>query len=189
MNARQNFHLNLYAGDPSTPDATPVSARPIGTLYDNRMSHRFMDEDSLMADGLAFLENKVGKDHPYVAELCAELGRAERALACAEDEVDSWAERAAELEESLTEWQQHGDEQAQRAASAEEGGVAVGGAAGAPAARAARSSVCCGTTPTIMCSPRRATPSRRRPRSSRRPSMRATSTAARRCTSRRGRPS
>ena len=75
MNARQNFHLNLYAGDPSTPDATPVSARPIGTLYDNRMSHRFMDEDSLMADGLAFLENKVGKDHPYVAELCAELGR------------------------------------------------------------------------------------------------------------------
>ena len=27
-----------------------------------------------MTDGLAFLEAKVGKDHPYVAELCAELG-------------------------------------------------------------------------------------------------------------------
>ena len=74
MNARQNFHLNFYAGDPSTADATPVSTRPIGTLYDQRMAHRFMDEDSLMTDGLAFLEAKVGKDHPYVAELCAELG-------------------------------------------------------------------------------------------------------------------
>ena len=74
MNARQNFHLNFYAGDPSTADATPVSTRPIGTLYDQRMAHRFMDEDSLMTDGLAFLEVKVGKDHPYVAELCAELG-------------------------------------------------------------------------------------------------------------------
>ena len=43
MNARQNFHLNFYAGDPSTAVATPVSTRPIGTLYDQRMAHRFMD--------------------------------------------------------------------------------------------------------------------------------------------------
>ncbi|MDA9098362.1 tetratricopeptide repeat protein [bacterium] len=75
MDARQNFHLRTFTGDPvATPDPG-ASTYGLDSLYDQRALGAFSDEDSRMTNGLAELELRVGPSHRDVAILAQDLAR------------------------------------------------------------------------------------------------------------------